>query len=408
MALSFSFTRSVACAHAPQECAAPKGKFPAAERDPVICISAAIYDLGTSRETPVREVCLAVGSVAPIEEQTRKKRSKDPRTLKWTEKELRWEAPAVVTFGGHKRRGGKPLRVLDGKPDEFDTDAEARMLLAFRALLTDYADFDFLGGCVVIIISADRYLAHLAFRYNVSNFDNKYLLERGDVLGIGYQFRDWSRLRDYPCDNPPKLFESRAFGKKVTREIKFPGRMEFDTIRLVLRDADPGMKLGSYTLDSVAQKVLAGEKKASVSHEKITPLWLGADATPETRKRVLYYNLRDSQLAWYIAETRAYFWTNAALALATGVPFDFLTRNGQGVRTTSMLARDLRKERYLIPTFTDEEKRALRHDYEGATVLDPRRGWYTSPMSTSGMRDANLASLTRAQTFRACIRASCS
>jgi DNA polymerase delta subunit 1 len=101
---------------------------------------------------------------------------------------------------------------------------------------------------------------------------------------------------------------------------------------------------------------------------------------------VLYYNLRDAQLSWYIAETRAYFWTNAALARVTGVPFDFLTKNGQGVRTTSMLLRELRKDGYLIPSFTDEEKRALRHDYEGATVLDPRRGWFTSPMSTLDFR----------------------
>jgi DNA polymerase delta subunit 1 len=303
--------------------------------------------------------------VDPVGGQARKKRTKDPRSGQWSEKDLAWEAPAVVTFGGHARRGGRPVRVFPehDRADEFDTDAEARMILAFRALMVEYSDLDFLSG------------------YNISGFDNDYLLKRADALGIGWQFRDFSRLREHPCDNPPKTFESKAWGKRETKELKCPGRVEYDTLRLVLRDMM--MKLRSYTLDAVAQKVLAGAKKAAVSHEKITPWWLGEEATPATRRRVLEYNLLDSQLSWYIADTLAYFYTNEALARLTGVPFEFIFKNGQGVRTTSMLARKLAPQRKLIPSFSDEEKRALRRDYEGATVLDPRRGWYTSPLSTS-------------------------
>jgi DNA polymerase elongation subunit (family B) len=118
-----------------------------------------------------------------------------------------------------------------------------------------------------------------------------------------------------------------------------------------------------------------------VSHDKIGPWWFGPNATPGSRRTVLAYNLRDAQLSWYIPDKLSYFYTTSELARLTGVAFETIFKNGQGIRMTSMLARFHRGKR-LIPSFTSEEKLGFFRYYEGAVVFNPHRGYYVRPLAT--------------------------
>lgn len=68
------------------------------------------------------------------------------------------------------------------------------------------------------------------------------------------------------------------------------------------------------------------------------------------------------------------------LILFVGVPIDFIVFRGQGIQTFALLARHARQHNFFIPT----ERRGSPGDqkYEGATVLPPKKGYYTRPVAT--------------------------
>ena len=69
------------------------------------------------------------------------------------------------------------------------------------------------------------------------------------------------------------------------------------------------------------------------------------------------------------------------MARVTGVPIPFLITRGQQIKVLSQLYRKALSKDLLIPvrdrvSTTDEET------YEGATVIEPIRGYYTTPITT--------------------------
>ena len=67
------------------------------------------------------------------------------------------------------------------------------------------------------------------------------------------------------------------------------------------------------------------------------------------------------------------------MSRVTGVPFNFLLSRGQSIKVLSQLYRRANAEGYVIPAFksggSDEQ-------YEGATVIEPKKGFYDSPIAT--------------------------
>lgn len=72
------------------------------------------------------------------------------------------------------------------------------------------------------------------------------------------------------------------------------------------------------------------------------------------------------------------------MARVTGVPLDFLETRGQQIKVVSMLYRKCRRERLLIPTLTKRGGPGGGEDvgYEGATVIEPIKGYYDMPIAT--------------------------
>lgn len=73
------------------------------------------------------------------------------------------------------------------------------------------------------------------------------------------------------------------------------------------------------------------------------------------------------------------------MSRVTGVPLDFLNTRGQQIKVVSMLYRKCRKEKLLIPTISKRGAPGGAGEdvgYEGATVIEPIKGYYDVPIAT--------------------------
>jgi DNA polymerase delta subunit 1 len=67
---------------------------------------------------------------------------------------------------------------------------------------------------------------------------------------------------------------------------------------------------------------------------------------------------------------------------STGVPLNFLLSRGQQIKVVSMIYREAMKHDFIVPTI---ERRGSGGDdvtFEGATVIEPKKGYYDIPIAT--------------------------
>lgn len=237
------------------------------------------------------------------------------------------------------------------------SQTEADMLMKWR-LFIEECDPDIITG------------------YNVQNFDIPYLLDRAVTLGKKYPllkgFRQWGRIRNSAAKMKETLFQSAAFGKRANIETTIEGRVIFDMLPYMQRNH----KLSSYTLNSVCAEYL-GQQKEDVHHSIISDLQNGSD---EDRHRLATYCLKDALLPMRLMDKLSVLVNYVEMARVTGVPMSFLISRGQQIKVFSMILRKCRAENLLVPTL----KKSGGQDvgYEGATVLDPIKGYYANPIAT--------------------------
>ena len=68
------------------------------------------------------------------------------------------------------------------------------------------------------------------------------------------------------------------------------------------------------------------------------------------------------------------------MARVTGVPLSYLLTRGQQIKVMSQLYRKCRKEGLLIPTAARKAQEGDK--FEGATVIEPKKGFYREPVAT--------------------------
>lgn len=69
------------------------------------------------------------------------------------------------------------------------------------------------------------------------------------------------------------------------------------------------------------------------------------------------------------------------MARVTGVPISFLLTRGQQIKVLSQLLRKALTMDLIIPVLP-REGNADDISYEGATVIEPRKGFYDEPIAT--------------------------
>jgi DNA polymerase elongation subunit (family B) len=67
------------------------------------------------------------------------------------------------------------------------------------------------------------------------------------------------------------------------------------------------------------------------------------------------------------------------MARVTGVPFSYLLSRGQQIKVISQLYRKARSDGFVVPNIKSE---GTDEQYEGATVIEPKKGYYSQPVAT--------------------------
>ncbi|KAF7770588.1 hypothetical protein Agabi119p4_6562 [Agaricus bisporus var. burnettii] len=207
--------------------------------------------------------------------------------------------------------------------------------------------------------------------YNIANFDFPYLMDRAKALEVA-NFNYLGRLRNVRTEVKNTHFSSRAYGQRDSKETPLYGRLQMDILQFMQREH----KLRSYTLNSVCAQFL-GEQKEDVHHSVITELYNG---TPESRRRLAVYCLKDAYLPQRLLDKLMCFVNYTEMARVTGVPFNYLLSRGQSIKVLSQLFRKANEEGYVIPALKGEGTDG--EAYEGATVIEPKKGYYDVPIAT--------------------------
>lgn len=206
--------------------------------------------------------------------------------------------------------------------------------------------------------------------YNIANFDFPYLLDRAAALKAkGFEY--WGRLPSVKSAHKKANFSSKQMGNRESKETNTNGRLQLDLLQLIQRDH----QLRSYTLNSVCSHFL-GEQKEDVHHTMITELFNG---TPESRRRLALYCLKDAYLPQRLMDKLSCLANYTEMARVTGVPFNFLLSRGQQIKFLSQMYRKALEQKLVIPNLRNESS---DEQYEGATVIEPTRGYYDVPIAT--------------------------
>ncbi|KAG8929456.1 DNA-directed DNA polymerase delta [Tulasnella sp. 419] len=207
--------------------------------------------------------------------------------------------------------------------------------------------------------------------YNISNFDLPYLMDRAKALKGASDFPYLGRLKGIKSQVKETHFSSKAYGQRDSKETVMHGRLQLDMLQVMQRD----YKLRSYSLNAVCAQFL-GEQKEDVHHSVITQLQNG---TPESRRRLAVYCLKDAYLPQRLMDKLMCLVNYTEMARVTGVPFSFLLSKGQQIKVISQLFRKAFEENYAIPAM---QSGGSEEQYEGATVIEPKRGYYDVPIAT--------------------------
>ena len=262
----------------------------------------------------------------------------------------------VVTRYGEEKPFVRNVFVLDTcslivNTQIFEFNTEEKMLLAWRDFL-EKVDPDVIIG------------------YNIANFDFPYLLDRAKHLKCT-KFPYFTRLHNLHSQAKDQSFSSKQMGNRESKATNTNGRLQLDLLQLVQRDH----QLRSYTLNSVCAHFL-GEQKEDVHHTMITELFNG---TPESRRRLAVYCLKDAYLPQRLMDKLMCLVNYTEMARVTGIPFMYLLARGQQVKFISQLFRKALEQHLVIPNIRTETS---DEQYEGATVIEPSRGFYDVPVAT--------------------------
>lgn len=208
--------------------------------------------------------------------------------------------------------------------------------------------------------------------YNIDDFDWTYLWKRAELNNCIPVLEELSRLHHVPSEFSNDTMESNAYGMNIFNYIKTPGVGQIDLLHWFRRET----KLDSYKLDHVA-KTFLNDKKRDVSPKEIFRMG-GPDGDGKSRKVVAQYCAHDTVLPILLMENRCMLPNLIEMSKVTYVPVTWLIMRGQQIKVYSQLQKEMRKREFLLPEVSNHNDKG---GYEGATVLDCKRGAYWEPVS---------------------------
>lgn len=211
--------------------------------------------------------------------------------------------------------------------------------------------------------------------WNTWQFDWKYIAGRVSVLtdDFGQELVDMSGLGRGPegaGEQRTWELNSGAYGQNHYILLKAPGVLDLDLMQLVKREK----KLDSYSLNNVSKKFL-GDSKLDLPAKEIFRKFLG---TPEDRADIARYAVQDVLLPLQLFQKLNMYDNLAQMSVATCVPMDYLLSRGQQIKVFSLILRQARSMGYVLP---DGKSMTIEGKFEGATVLEAKKGAYFDVIS---------------------------
>ncbi|KAH0479023.1 MAG: uncharacterized protein KVP18_001990 [Porospora cf. gigantea A] len=230
---------------------------------------------------------------------------------------------------------------------------DERLLLEAWAELVRFTDPDIITG------------------WNCFNFDLNYLMVRASRLKTS-KFTYLGRFIDVQSRITKSVLSTRAYGTHENKDISMMGRVSLDMLDVTRREH----KLKSYTLNFVSGHFL-NEQKEDVHYSMIGDLF--DSCRPDDRRRLASYCLKDAVLPIRLMDKLLVVYNMVEMARVTGTPMSFLLTRGQQIKVTSQILRRGKEEHYIMPS---ERSGGDTAKYEGATVLEPEKGYYQRPITT--------------------------
>jgi DNA polymerase delta subunit 1 len=272
----------------------------------------------------------------------------------------------IIQIGSGIKRFGtdetKKVVVVLGECDPVDNGHKDSV-----KIISCKTELELIEKWVDLIVAEDP---DLLIGYNIDSFDWLYIWKRQeghDLIGR------LSRLEHVPSDYHETKMESNAYGTNIFNYITTPGINQIDLLHWFRKNT----KLDSYKLDFVSEKFL-NEKKRPIGHKEIFEMG-GPFGTSKSRSVIADYCAQDTVLPIKLMEDRCMLTNLIEMSKVTCVPITWLITRGQQIKVYSQLQKELKKQGFLFPELSDNNK--SKEKFIGATVLDPKRGYYDHPVS---------------------------
>ncbi|EAY14750.1 polymerase zeta subunit, putative [Trichomonas vaginalis G3] len=206
--------------------------------------------------------------------------------------------------------------------------------------------------------------------YNICGFDIPYLVERSIAIKAN-EFCELGRyVKEFStCKETTK--GTKQLGYRETKDVDINGRIQYDMMIAIKND----FKLRSYSLNAVSAQFI-GDQKEDVHYSMISKLQNGSDTD---RHRLAIYCVKDAYLPLQLMNKLLSVLTTIELSRVCHVPVNYVLNRGQQIRVFSQILYKSVRRNLIIPALTSQKS---DDQYQGATVIEPSTGYYTTPIPT--------------------------
>jgi DNA polymerase delta subunit 1 len=212
--------------------------------------------------------------------------------------------------------------------------------------------------------------------YNVWQYDWRYIHGRSQMLVDDVTGEDTvdlyklGRLELGGGNVIERDLSSNAFGQNSFFLLDVPGVMQIDLLQWFRKNRN----MESYSLNNVSKEYL-GDQKNDLPAMQIFERFEG---NADDRAVIASYAAKDTTLPIDLLKKLAIFEDLTEMANAVKVPVEYINFRGQQIRCFSCLFGKAREMGYSMP---DDKAWVTEGKYEGATVLEPKKGAYFTPIA---------------------------
>lgn len=249
--------------------------------------------------------------------------------------------------------GSKTVQVHEEKDEDKGDKITIFTYPTEVAMIEGYRDF-------LVCLDPDVVLG-----YNTNRFDWKYLAARVNPTS---RFFYQSRIALKPTPLEEFKIESAAFGQNVEYHINMFGRIQIDMMTNIKRNV--AFRLRDYQLTTVSKHFLKDDKVDLPYVEQFKCFEQGLEGT----KKIAIYCVQDTRLPMRLMQVTMALQNIIEMGRVTSTMPQEVVLRGQQAKISNFFFREAHKAGFVFTQFEDTKV----PDYAGATVIEPKVGFYDS------------------------------